>query len=103
MAKRSSLFLALAGLAVIGLAAAAMLPATDAEKAAIDSWLNDTGRNAFGEASDTMYAGGSPLFDESTGEMTDRFDYIRAHHKDSPWEDGLGLTLAHFYAQSTPL
>ena len=85
MVKRSSLLLALAGLAVVGLAAAAMPPATDAEKAAIDSWIKTTGRNTFGDASDTMYAGGSPLFDESTGEMTDRFDYIRAHHADSPW------------------
>jgi len=89
MLQPRSFVLALAGLAVISLAAAAtMPPATDAEKAAIDSWIKETGRNKWGDAAYLMYAGGSPLFDESTGEMTDLYDYVRTRHKDSPWDDG---------------
>lgn len=42
--------------------------------------LQRAGLNRFGDPPDTMYAGGSPLFDERTGETTSRRDYVQARH-----------------------
>jgi len=41
--------------------------------------------NEYGEPADTLYAGGTPLFDESTGTTMDRYDYIKKNHPDAPW------------------
>jgi len=32
-----------------------------------------------------MYMGGSPLFDETTGEMIDRYEYLLKKFPDIPW------------------
>jgi hypothetical protein len=65
-------------------------PAIDVqEKARIDAWIKANNLNEFGDPQDTVYAGGSPLFDEATGEMTDRYVYILHHHPDQPWNEGM--------------
>ncbi|HRY63274.1 MAG TPA: hypothetical protein P5267_01550 [Patescibacteria group bacterium] len=55
------------------------------EKAKIEKWLVDNKLNEFGEPADTLYAGGTPLFDEATGKTMDRYDYILKNHPDKPW------------------
>jgi hypothetical protein len=54
----------------------------------IEAWLKATGRNEFGDPRDTVYAGGTPLFDERTGKTRDRFEHIlEAHPEVREWED----------------
>lgn len=52
-------------------------------KARIEAWLKAQGRNEFGDPEGTMYAGGTPLFDERTGQTKDRWDYILAKHPEA--------------------
>jgi len=47
-----------------------------AQEACVDRWLKSNGLDAYGNAEGTMYAGGTPLFDERTGEARDRLDYV---------------------------
>ena len=54
----------------------------------VDAWLKEEGLNRFGDPKDTMYTGGSPLFDESTGQRRARYEYIRSRHPDEPWKRG---------------
>lgn len=49
---------------------------TDSVKSEIDQWLEKKGLNQYGDPADTVYAGGSPLFDETTGESKDKYEYI---------------------------
>jgi hypothetical protein len=49
---------------------------TKEQKEKIDKFLADNNLNRYGDASSTMYAGGTPLFNEVTGASVDRFDYI---------------------------
>lgn len=49
-------------------------------KKKIDSWIKVNDRNEFGDPKDTMYTGGSPLFNELTGQLTDRYEYILENH-----------------------
>ncbi len=49
---------------------------TDNQKGAIDAWLDQNDLNQFGDPLDTLYTGGSPLFNEVTGESVDRFKYL---------------------------
>lgn len=46
------------------------------KKEIINKWLEDNGFNRYGDKLNTMYDGGTPLFNEVTGESIDRFDYI---------------------------
>jgi hypothetical protein len=46
----------------------------------IDRWIKEKGRNTYGDPPDTMYAGGTPLFDERTGATRDRYEYILERH-----------------------
>jgi hypothetical protein len=46
----------------------------------LDAQLAARGLNSFGDSKDTIYAGGTPLFDEKTGKSRDRLDYIRERH-----------------------
>lgn len=52
----------------------------EAERAALEScvdrWLKKNKLDDFGNAEGTMYAGGTPLFDERTGESRDRLKYV---------------------------
>jgi len=47
-------------------------------EACIDTWLAQRGLNAYGDPPGTMYMGGTPLFDEATGERRDRVAYLDA-------------------------
>jgi len=53
----------------------------------IDKWLAAANLNQYGDPLDTMYAGGNPLFDESTGETQDRYEYLMNKFPDQPWND----------------
>jgi Sec-independent protein translocase protein TatA len=46
------------------------------DKEKINKWLEDNNYNRYGDPIDTMYSGGTPLFNEITGESVDRFEYI---------------------------
>lgn len=52
--------------------------ATDrlALESCVDGWLKAHNLDRFGSPKGTMYAGGSPLFDERTGESHDRLDFV---------------------------
>lgn len=56
---------------------------TQAEQ--IEDWIKANNLNRYGDPIDFMYTGGSPLFNEQTGEVTDRYDYILKNHPDKPW------------------
>ncbi|MAG28874.1 hypothetical protein CL632_01880 [bacterium] len=49
---------------------------TDEQKLIVAQWLAKNKLNEFGDAIGTLYTGGTPLFDELTGESTDRFTYL---------------------------
>jgi len=42
----------------------------------IDNWLLAQNLNEYGDPDGTMYTGGTPAFDEATGETLDRFELI---------------------------
>ena len=54
----------------------------DQQKKWIDEMIKKKGLNEFGDPKDTVYAGGTPLFNEMTGKRTDRYDYILRKHRD---------------------
>jgi len=56
------------------------MPVDDETKRRIDDWIRANGRNQYGDAPDTVYAGGTPLFNEMTGRTLDRYDYILKRH-----------------------
>ena len=43
-------------------------------------WLRSSGRNEYGDAPGTVYAGGNPLFDERSPRLKDRYEYILSRH-----------------------
>ncbi len=49
-------------------------------KQKIEAWIEREGRNQYGDPPDTVYAGGNPLFDERTGQMKDKYEYILERH-----------------------
>ena len=55
------------------------------ERTKIEKWITDNKLNEYGEDPYTLYAGGTPLFDEATGKTIDRYKYIIKHHPDKPW------------------
>src|SRR5690606_13424168 len=58
---------------------------SDEEKQQIERWITDNGLNFYGDPENTIYTGGTPLFDEATGKTLDRFEYIINRHPDTPW------------------
>ncbi len=52
------------------------------QKKWIDAQIKALGLNEYGDPKDTMYAGGTPLFNEMTGQSRDRYDYILSKHPD---------------------
>lgn len=46
------------------------------DKEMIDAWLLKKGFNRYGDDKSAIYTGGTPLFNEKTGEVIDRYDYI---------------------------
>ncbi|MBD3248235.1 hypothetical protein GF382_03005 [Candidatus Falkowbacteria bacterium] len=55
---------------------------TQKQKEEIDAWLERKGFNRYGDAKNAVYTGGTPLFNEETGEMIDRYDYILNKYPD---------------------
>ena len=55
------------------------------ENIRIDKWIVTNGLNKYGDPADTLYTGGTPLFNEHTGEQIDRYEYIKRQHPDEPW------------------
>ena len=53
-------------------------PALSAAAACVDAQLATRGLNQYGDPRDTVYAGGSPLFDEKTGATQDRIARVLA-------------------------
>ena len=52
------------------------LGANPTVESCVDRWLAANKMDRFGHPEGTMYAGGSPLFNEATGESKDRLEYI---------------------------
>ncbi len=52
----------------------------EATKQRVDRWIKDNNRNPFGDPKDAVYMGGTPLFDERTGHMKDRYEYVLEKH-----------------------
>ena len=46
------------------------------ETACVDQWLAARRLDPYGAPVGTMYAGGSPLFDEATGKTMSRLEYV---------------------------
>jgi len=59
-----------------------MADISDQQKKWIEDMIKKKGLNEYGDPKDTMYAGGTPLFDEFTGKARDRYDYILSKHRD---------------------
>ncbi|HEX8700427.1 MAG TPA: hypothetical protein VF815_16380 [Myxococcaceae bacterium] len=51
-----------------------------AQETCLDKWLNMRKMDRYGSPEGTMYAGGSPLFNEQTGESTDRLEFVYKRH-----------------------
>lgn len=49
---------------------------TTKQKEQIDEWLDRKGFNRYGDDKSAIYTGGTPLFNEQTGAVMDRYDYI---------------------------
>jgi hypothetical protein len=58
---------------------------TDSLLKIIDNWLKENNLNFYGDPFDTVYTGGTPLFDESTGTSISRFSYLMEKFPDQPW------------------
>jgi hypothetical protein len=52
-------------------------------EACVDRWLESRGLDPYGMPKGTVYAGGSPLFDEQTGERGDRLEFVFFHHPEA--------------------
>ena len=55
------------------------------EKTQIDTWIQENGLNQYGDPKGMAYTGGTPLFNEATGETTDKYEYILQRYPDRPW------------------
>lgn len=55
------------------------------EKQQIEVWIIEQGLNQYGDPEDTVYIGGTPLFNERTGESIDKYKYILRNHQNGPW------------------
>ena len=52
------------------------------QKDKIENWIKDEGLNRYGDQEDTYYTGGTPLFNEASGETIERFEYIIENNKE---------------------
>ena len=53
------------------------------EEKCVDRWLAKRKLDAYGSPEGTMYAGGTPLFNEATGRHIDRLDHIYRKHAEA--------------------
>lgn len=56
------------------------------EKQQIDAWIKKNNLNDYGDPKDTVYTGGTPLFDERTGQSKDKYEYVLEKHPTRPWK-----------------
>jgi hypothetical protein len=56
---------------------------TSAEEACLTRWLAAEKLDAYGNPEGTMYAGGTPLFDEASGRHISRQSYLAAHRPEA--------------------
>jgi hypothetical protein len=49
---------------------------TEEQKKKIDKWLEENGYNRYGDTAGAIYPGGTPLYNEETGESVNRYDHI---------------------------
>lgn len=55
------------------------------EEDAFKAWADRNSKNRFGDPQDTMYLGGTPLFNEATGEVMSADVYILSKNPLRPW------------------
>lgn len=48
-------------------------------------WVQENDLNRYGDPKDTAYLGGTPLFNEATGQSTPLFQYAAGRHPNRPW------------------
>lgn len=73
-----------AGLALMGCKDAPKPPSQPpSREQCVDRWLKDRGLNPYGDAPDTNYPGGTPLFDERTGKVEDRVGHVIDKHPEA--------------------
>jgi hypothetical protein len=49
---------------------------TEEQKEEIDKWLKENNYNRYGDTAGAIYPGGTPLYNEETGESINRYDHI---------------------------
>jgi hypothetical protein len=54
-----------------------------AQEACVDRWLEAHQLDRYGHPQGTMFPGGSPLFNERTGERRDRLEYVYSRQPDA--------------------
>lgn len=59
------------------------LKSADTVEACVDRWLESRALDRYGHEQGTVYAGGTPLFNEATGESRDRMDYVFERHPEA--------------------
>jgi hypothetical protein len=57
----------------------------ESERSQIEAWLEKNGYNQYGDKPDTIYMGGTPLFDESKGTYIKLYDYLLKKYPTKPW------------------
>jgi outer membrane murein-binding lipoprotein Lpp len=57
--------------------------AEPAEEVCLDAWLKARALDRYGSADGTVYAGGDPLFDETSDRATRLREYVYARHPDA--------------------
>jgi hypothetical protein len=58
---------------------------SEMEKEKIQEWIKENDLNKYGDPQNTLYAGGTPLYNEGTGETIDLYEYILSNHPERPW------------------
>lgn len=53
---------------------------TTADRLRIEEWIKSNGLNQYGDAQGTVYTGGTPLFNEATGQSVEKYQYILNRH-----------------------
>jgi hypothetical protein len=53
------------------------------EEKCVDRWLAERKLDPYGSPEGTMYAGGTPLFNEATGRRIDRLDHVYRKHPEA--------------------
>ena len=85
MSKSARTLLALTVATSLAVQCGAVEKEVSFETALIKSWIAKDNRNLYGDEINEVYTGGSPLFDENTGTLRGRDDYVVSRHSTRPW------------------